>query len=223
MHKMSTPLHKNTETKRVENISTKISKVSNGSNDDKNVDGSSPSLTLDIEKENRLSKVISLYSKGLSQDEIADEMKVNQSTVSRDLQFIKQQSKLQIDKYLREDVLFEYTRYFAGFNEITKKLWQIVDDFDTDPKDRIRALALLNQSNDKRYDRLTGGPESYLKIKQSQSELILQEFLDNNPEVKASIDMEKLLSNSSGNKNKKKNGKPASQDLNNLHAFMNKI
>jgi DNA-binding NarL/FixJ family response regulator len=39
----------------------------------------------DIEKENRLSKVISLYSKGLSQEEIAQELGVDQSTVSTGL------------------------------------------------------------------------------------------------------------------------------------------
>jgi DNA-binding NarL/FixJ family response regulator len=38
---------------------------------------------LDIEKENRLSKVISLNSKGLTQAEIAQELGIDQSTVSR--------------------------------------------------------------------------------------------------------------------------------------------
>src|SRR5712692_10258424 len=75
---------------------------------------------LDIERENRLSKVISLYSKGLNQEEIAHELHIDQSTVSRDLQFIKQESKKQIEKYLREDFLFEYARYMAGSNEITR-------------------------------------------------------------------------------------------------------
>jgi DNA-binding NarL/FixJ family response regulator len=44
---------------------------------------------LDIEKENRLSRIISLYSKGLTQAEIAQELGIDQSTVSRDLQFIR--------------------------------------------------------------------------------------------------------------------------------------
>jgi DNA-binding NarL/FixJ family response regulator len=42
---------------------------------------------LDIEKENRLAKVISLFSKGLSQEEIAFELHIDQSIVRRDLQF----------------------------------------------------------------------------------------------------------------------------------------
>jgi DNA-binding NarL/FixJ family response regulator len=51
-----------------------------------------------IERENRLSKIISLYSKGLTQSEIASELSIDQSTVSRDLQFIKQEAKKKIDK-----------------------------------------------------------------------------------------------------------------------------
>ena len=77
---------------------------------------------LDIERENRLSKIISLYSKGLNQEEIAQDLHVDQSTVSRDLQFIKQEARKQVEKYLREDILFEYLRYMAGSNEITRQL-----------------------------------------------------------------------------------------------------
>jgi DNA-binding transcriptional regulator LsrR (DeoR family) len=65
---------------------------------------------IDIERENRLSKVISLYSKGLNQEEIAQELHVDQSTVSRDLQYIKHEARIKIEKYLREDILFEYVR-----------------------------------------------------------------------------------------------------------------
>ncbi|MGB6674609.1 MAG: ECF-type sigma factor [Candidatus Nitrosopolaris sp.] len=81
---------------------------------------------LDIERENRLSKVISLFSKGLNQEEIAHELHVDQSTVSRDLQFIKQEARKQVEKYLREDILLEYLRYMAGSSEVTRKLWEML-------------------------------------------------------------------------------------------------
>jgi DNA-binding NarL/FixJ family response regulator len=71
---------------------------------------------IDIEKENRLSKIISLFSKGLTQSEIAQELNVDQSTISRDLQLLKQEAKKKIEKYLNEDILFEYLRYIAGSN-----------------------------------------------------------------------------------------------------------
>ena len=75
-----------------------------------------------------MSKIISLYSKGLNQEEIAGELHIDQYTVSRDLQYIKHEAHIKIEKYLRKDILFEYIRYMACSNEITRHLWEIVED-----------------------------------------------------------------------------------------------
>src|SRR5919109_5389919 len=124
---------------------------------------------LDIEKENRLSRIVSLYSKGLTQAEIAQELGVDQSTVSRDLQFIKQEAKKKIEKYLNEDILFEYLRYIAGSNEVTRELWGIVQSEKTMTKDKMNALSLLMQSYNKRLEMLIG--TSYMNAKKSVSEI----------------------------------------------------
>jgi hypothetical protein len=219
---MNTSLHKNSELKRRQNVTeTNDETARMDTNEDNNDNLRSSSF--DIERENRLSKILSLHVMGLNQAEIANELKVNQSTVSRDLQYIKLESRRRIDKYLREDVPFEYERYFATFDEISKKLWKTVNDYDIDPKDKIRALSLLNQANDKRHERLIGGPRDYLIIKQSQSDLVLQDYMDSNPELKASIDLQKLFS-SPGNKNKRRNGnKSDPKDYSKLYQFMNEI
>ena len=52
---------------------------------------------IDIERENRLSSVISLYNKGLNQEEVAQVLHVDQSTLSRDLQYIKYEAKIRIE------------------------------------------------------------------------------------------------------------------------------
>jgi transcriptional regulator with XRE-family HTH domain len=133
-----------------------------------------------IERENRLSTIISLYSKGLTQSEIGSELGVDQSTVSRDLQFIKQEAKKKIEKYLNEDILFEYLRYMAGSNEVTRQLWDIVQ-YEENAKDKMNALSLLMQCYNKRLEMLIGGPESYLNAKRSMSEAKFQERVDNDP------------------------------------------
>jgi DNA-binding NarL/FixJ family response regulator len=116
MHKMSLSVHKSVPSKityhsgaakEKENISRE--KETGGSSSKINTDALSTKITvLDIERENRLSKVTSLYSKGLNQEEIALELHVDQSTVSRDLQVIKQEARRQVEKYLREDILSIY-------------------------------------------------------------------------------------------------------------------
>ena len=115
--------------------------------------------------------------KGLNQEEIALELYVDQSTVCRDLQYIKHEAKIKIEKYLREDILFEYVRYMAGYNEITRHLWEIVQDSNTATKEKTNALACLMQSYNSRLQTLTAGPESYMNIKKSLSEIDLQRLV----------------------------------------------
>jgi transcriptional regulator with XRE-family HTH domain len=157
---------------------------------------------IDIEKENRLSKVISLFSKGLTQSEIAQELDVDQSTISRDLQFLKQEAKRKIEKYLNEDILFEYLRYIAGSNEVTKHLWEIVQNQKTLTKDKTNALSLLMQFYNKRLELLINGPESYMKAKKNLSGIKHQEEMDNNPLLKMLNETDGLSSQSPFGKNK---------------------
>ena len=158
--------------------------------------------TIDIEKENRLSKIISLLSKGLTQSEIAQELDVDQSTISRDLQLLKQEAKKKIEKYLNEDILFEYLRYIAGSNEVTRHLWEIVQNQKTPTKDKTNALSLLMQFYNKRLELLIGGPESYMKAKKSVSEIKYQEKVDSDPFLKMLSERNKLRSDSPFGKNK---------------------
>lgn len=148
---------------------------------------------INIERENRLSRIISLYSKGLTQSEIASEIGIDQSTVSRELQFIKQEAKKKIEKYLNEDILFEYLRYIAGSNEVTRHLWELVEN-EENTKEKMNALSLLMQCYNKRLEMLIGGPESYMNAKKSVSEIKFQEKVDSNPFLKMLNERKKISS-----------------------------
>jgi DNA-directed RNA polymerase specialized sigma subunit len=89
---MTTVVHKATPKALTSGTNSKTDRDANPSNS--NIQNLQ---VLDIEKENRLTRIISLYSKGLTQVEIAQELGVDQSTVSRDLQFIKQEAKKKIE------------------------------------------------------------------------------------------------------------------------------
>jgi transcriptional regulator len=119
----------------------------------------------DIEHQDRLVKVLTLHSKGFSQSEIAKKLNVNQSTVSRDLDEIRRKARKTLDLYMREEIPNELQIYISGLNEITKNLWEIVED-KQNPKittrDRTYVLSLLMQCYSKRMEMLIGGPESEL-------------------------------------------------------------
>ena len=114
----------------------------------------------DIELESRRAKVISLYSKGQSQAEIATKLGVNQSTVSRDLNEIRKQSRKTVEEHVVKDALFEYYRWAATVDEVTKKAWEIAEDEKASQKSKIEALAFLMNCYNKRLEAMVGGPAS---------------------------------------------------------------
>ena len=85
---------------------------------------------------------------------------------------------------MNEDILMEYLRYIAGSNEVTRKLWEIVQDENVSTKNKTHALSLLMQSYNKRLEVLIGGPESYMNAKKSVSEIKFQERVDSDPMLK---------------------------------------
>ena len=110
---MSTTMHKNVpinvvtyqkKNRPVVNDSTDYKSSQNAKIKENISSAASKIAAMDIEKQNRLSKVISLYSKGLNQEEIARELRIDQSTVSRDLQYIKYKARINIEMYLRKDI-----------------------------------------------------------------------------------------------------------------------
>jgi hypothetical protein len=111
----------------------------------------------------------------------------------RDLQLIKQEAGKQVEKYLREDILLEYLRYMAGSNEITRKLWEIVQNENITIKEKTNTLSKLMQSYNSRLQILAAGPESYMNIRKSLSEIDLQRTVDSEPLLKAQVQQRKLF------------------------------
>jgi|SRR5215204_6260361 len=126
-----------------------------------------------------------------SQNQIAQK-KVNQSTISRDLQYLQQEAKNNIWKYLNEDILFEYLRYIVENNEISKKLWEIVQDENASAKGKTTVLALLNQSYTKRLEILMNGIESIKNVKKNIAEINEHDKIENDPLLKLSSKLSEI-------------------------------
>jgi transcriptional regulator with XRE-family HTH domain len=117
-------------------------------------------------------------SKGFSQSEIARKLNVNQSTVSRDLAEIRKKARSSIDLYVKEEIPNEFQIYISGLNEITKNLWEILED-KQNPKisirDRTYVLSLLMQCYSRRIEMLVGGPDSNMNAKKHMYDIQLNE------------------------------------------------
>jgi DNA-binding transcriptional regulator GbsR (MarR family) len=90
----------------------------------------------------RPARVLAMYTKRLTQGEIAEALGVNQSTVSRDLKQLRKRLK----KEVRTDVfdnLWEFSRYLSGTDMVIKRMWEIAEDKEIAPKERMEALVQL--------------------------------------------------------------------------------
>ena len=92
----------------------------------------------------RRNKVMELLSQGKTQREIAKELKVHESTISRDLDHIQEE----IDeghKHWVQHVFRENQLALVGLNEVLKDLWRIARDTTQDMADRMKAYLLIMQ------------------------------------------------------------------------------
>ena len=72
----------------------------------------------------RRSKVAELGSQGHSQPEISRILQVSIGTVNRDIQYLRQQARENIKKYIHERLPEEYEKCLVGLNAITKEAWK---------------------------------------------------------------------------------------------------
>ena len=134
----------------------------------------------DFEHQDRQAKVLMLHSKGFSQSEIAQQLNVNQSTISRDLAEIRKKARKSLDLYVKEEIPNEFQIYISGLNQIIKNLWEIVEDKQNPKisvKDRAYILSLLMQCYSRRIEMLIGGPDAEMNAKKHMYKIQFNEGL----------------------------------------------
>src|ERR1051326_149581 len=103
----------------------------------------------------RRAKVMELLSKGESnQSEIARILQVDKSIISRDVAFIREQSRTNIKRYIDERLPEEYEKCLVGLNAITKEAWNTAQQTE-DKREKIQALSLAKECYSMKLDLLT--------------------------------------------------------------------
>jgi IS30 family transposase len=162
------------------------------------------------ELEWRRSQVLQYSSQGYSIREVAQKLQINKSTVSRDLQFLKQQAKDNLQHHIHETIPLEYHKAMDTLNQVLKMCWSIVSKT-IDEKTRLQALALINDVNKYRTELVTNGVivHDSLQIIQSKMEhlngngkdkgkRLLEEIEDNEQQNKYSTEQEEQLPTTNG-------------------------
>jgi DNA-directed RNA polymerase specialized sigma24 family protein len=77
-------------------------------------------MSTKMQLEWRRRQVFELNSEGQSQTEISRILQISESTISRDLDYFRAQSKQNIKRYIDERLRKEYKKCMVGLNAITK-------------------------------------------------------------------------------------------------------
>jgi DNA-binding transcriptional ArsR family regulator len=95
--------------------------------------------------------IIHLVLVGLSVAEIADELKVDQSTISRDIKILKALSQRFVFDLAKSDLVYYYKQCIDGIEEVIRKGWEIIkghNNGNLTPKDKLFALKVIRECND---------------------------------------------------------------------------
>jgi IS30 family transposase len=125
--------------------------------------------------EERRRKVASMLAQSMTETEIAEQLNVDQSTISRDVKALKELSQQFVFDLAKSDIAYYYKQSIDGIEEAKKEAWRIYNNSDDknyniSVREKLSALKLIIESNEARFKLLSEGP-SILAIKSLEERL----------------------------------------------------
>jgi hypothetical protein len=122
--------------------------------------------------EERRRKVASLFAQSMTEEEIAQQLDVNQSTISRDIKVLKQMSHQFVYDLAKSDLAYYYKQCIDGIEEVKRQAWQAYrsNDVSLKPKDKLLALKLIKECDEAKFALFKDGP-SIMNLKALEERL----------------------------------------------------
>jgi IS30 family transposase len=122
--------------------------------------------------EERRRKVASLLAQSMTESEIAQELNVDQSTISRDVKALKQLSQQFIYDLAKSDLAYYYKQCLNGIEEVKRKAWEAYRSTNSslNLKDKLSALKLIKECEEAKFSLLESGP-SVMNLKSLEERL----------------------------------------------------
>ena len=92
-------------------------------------------------------------SKGHNQSEISRILQIDKSIVSRDISYLREQSRINIRKYVNEKLPEEYEKCLVGLTAILKEAWNTSQQ--ADKREKLQALSLAKDCYSMKLELLT--------------------------------------------------------------------
>jgi IS30 family transposase len=117
----------------------------------------------------RRNQVASLLSKSFNETEIAQQLGVDQSTISRDIKVLKESAQQFVYDLAKSDLAYYYKRCIDGI-EVRRKAWQILRSNSLSEKDKLLALKLIKECDESKFALFKDGP-SIMNVKSLEERL----------------------------------------------------
>ncbi|HZI71240.1 MAG TPA: HTH domain-containing protein [Nitrososphaeraceae archaeon] len=118
--------------------------------------------------EERRRQVASLLAQSMTEQEIADKLGVDRSTISRDIKVLKQLSQRFVFDLAKSDLAYYYKQCIDGIEEVRRKGWEIFkgqnNNSNLTSRDKLLALKVIRECNEAKFALFKGGP-SIMHIK----------------------------------------------------------
>jgi HTH domain len=123
----------------------------------------------------RRRKVASLIAQSMTETEIAKELDVDQSTISRDIKVLKELSQQFVYDLAKSDLAYYYKQCIDGIEAVLKKGWEMFNNTngnydDLSSKDKLFALRVIKECNESKFALFKKGP-SIMNIKALEERL----------------------------------------------------
>ena len=122
--------------------------------------------------EERRRKVASMLAQSMTETEIAEQLNVDQSTISRDVKALKEMSQQFVFDLAKSDLAYYYKQCINGIEEVRRKAWELLRGDDKQqtssslmtPKDKLLALKLIKECDEGKFALFKDGP-SIMNVK----------------------------------------------------------
>jgi IS30 family transposase len=122
--------------------------------------------------EDRRRKVASMLAQSMTETEIAEQLQVDQSTISRDVKALRELSQQFVFDLARSDLAYYYKQCINGIEEVRRKTWEMLRDNEQPLtlKDKLLALKLIKECDEGKFALFKDGP-SIMNVKSLEERL----------------------------------------------------
>jgi DNA-binding transcriptional ArsR family regulator len=123
--------------------------------------------------EERRRQVASLLAQSMTETEIAEQLDVDQSTISRDVKALRELSQQFVFDLAKSDLAYYYKQCINSIDEVRRKVWEMLrgeEQVSLTPKDKLLALKLIKECDEGKFALFKDGP-SIMNLKSLEERL----------------------------------------------------